>query len=111
MSERPLVWLGASLEDVRAFPADARRVAGYQLRRIQLGLMPTDWKAMSSVGSGVYEIRLHTGVEHRVFYVARFIEAIYVLHAFEKKTRQTRPADIETGRHRYAELVARRRKT
>lgn len=53
MSERPLVWLGSSLEDLRAFSAGARRAAGYQLRRIQLGLMPTDWKAMSSVGPGV----------------------------------------------------------
>lgn len=108
MSERPLVWLGASLADLRAFPAGARRAAGYELRRVQLGLMPSDWKAMSSVGAGVYEIRLHTGLEHRVFYVARFTEAIYVLHAFEKKTRQTRRADIETGRRRYAELKARR---
>lgn len=73
--------------------------------------MPGDWKAMLSVGPGVYEIRLHTGVEHRVFYVARFIEAVYVLHAFEKRTRQTRMADLEVGRHRYAELVARRRGT
>ncbi len=111
MSERPLVRLGSSLEDVRAFPADTRRAAGYQLRRIQCGLMPSDWKDLSSVGPGVFEIRLHTGVEHRVFYVAKFTEAIYVLHAFEKKTRRARRADIETGRHRYAELVARRRKT
>lgn len=66
---------------------------------------------MSSVGPGVHEIRVHTGAEHRVFYVARFIEAVYVLHAFEKKTRQTRSADLEAGRHRYSELVARRRRT
>ena len=111
MSERPLVWLGASLVDLRAFPAHARRAAGYQLRRIQFGLMPSDWRAMSTVGPGVYEIRLHTGVEHRVFYVARFSEAVYVLHPFEKKTRQTRSADIEVGRRRYAEMVVRRRGT
>jgi phage-related protein len=111
MSERPLVWLGSSLDDLRDFPADARRTAGYQLRRIQSGLMPSDLKPMPSVGPGVYEIRLHTGVEHRVFYVGRFTHVIYVLHAFEKKTRQTRMADIEVGRHRYAEIVARRRGT
>ncbi len=109
MLERPLVWLGSSLADLRAFPADARRTAGYQLRRIQFGLMPSDWKALSSVGPGVYEIRVHTGVEHRVFYVAKFSEAIYVLHAFEKKTRQTRSAGIEVGRRRCARLAARRR--
>ena len=102
------MWLGSSLESVRAFPADARRGAGYQLRRVQFGLVPSDWKPMRSVGPGVYEIRLHTGVEHRVFYVAKFKEAIYVLHAFEKRTRQTSAADKDLGKRRYAELVARR---
>jgi phage-related protein len=109
MSERPLVWLGSSLTDLRAFPVDARRAAGYQLRRIQLSLMPSDWKAVPSIGTGVYEMRIHADVEHRVFYVARFNEAIYVLHAFEKKTRQTRSADIEIARRRYAGLAALRR--
>lgn len=109
MVERSLVWLGSSLDDVRAFPADARRAAGYQLGRVQLGLMPSDWKVMSAVGPGVFEIRVHTGVEHRLFYVARFAEAIYVLHAFEKKARQTRSTDLEIGRHRFAAMMARRR--
>ena len=109
MSERPLVWLSSSLADLRTFPADARRAAGYQLRRVQSGLMPSDWKALSSVGPGAYEIRVHTGVEHRVVYVAKFGEAIYVLHAFEKKTRQTRSDDIEVARRRYVRLEARRR--
>ena len=109
MSDRPLVWLGSSLADLRAFPPDARRAAGYQLRRVQVGMMPSDWKAVSSVRPGVYEIRVHTGIEHRVFYVAKFSEAIYVLHAFEKKTRQTRSDDIEVGRRRYARLQATRR--
>ena len=49
--------------------------------------MPTDWKAMSSVGKGVVEIRLHGQHEHRVLYIAKYSEAIYVLHAFEKKNR------------------------
>ena len=104
MSERAIVWLGSSLMDPRAFPADARRDAGYQLRRVQTGLMPSDWKAVSSLGPGVYEIRVHTGVEHRVFYVAKFSEAIYVLHAFEKKTRRTDQADLDLARRRYSEL-------
>jgi phage-related protein len=108
MSERAIVWLGSSLVDLRAFPTDARRDAGYQLRRVQSGLMPSNWKAMSSVGPGVYEIRVRTGAEHRVFYVAKFSEAIYVLHAFEKRTRQTRSEDIEVARRRYARLEARR---
>src|SRR5262249_2031907 len=84
VSDKILVWIGASFEDLRDFPPEARRIAGYELRRIQRGLTPTDWKPMSSVGLGVNEIRIHTRVEHRVIYVAKFEEAIYVLHAFEK---------------------------
>lgn len=60
---------------------------------------------MPSVGAGVTEIRIHTGVEHRVFYIAKFREAIYVLHAFEKRTRKTAKKDIELARRRYGQLV------
>ena len=83
--------------DVRAFAKDARGRAGYELYRVQQGLDPTDWKPIPSVGPGVREIRIHTDGEHRVVYVARFDEAIYVLHAFEKKTRKTRRADIDVA--------------
>lgn len=55
MLEKPLCWLGSSLDEVRGFPDEARREAGYQLRRVQHGLMPNDWKPMSSVGAGVCE--------------------------------------------------------
>ena len=72
MSDKPLQWVGGSLAELRAFPADARRRAGYQLRRLQQGLLPDDWKPMGTVGAGVAEIRLHAGTEHRVFYVAKF---------------------------------------
>ncbi len=75
MREKPLAWLGASLDDVRAFPEDARREAGHQLGRVREGLWPTDWKPMASVGAGVIEIRVHTRLEHRVFYVAKFDDA------------------------------------
>jgi phage-related protein len=109
MADKPLRWAGASLEDLRAFPADARRQAGYQLRRLQQGLQPDDAKSMPSVGPGVAEIRIHTGVEHRVFYIAKFAEAIYVLHAFEKRSQQTRKADLVLGRQRLAEVVRYRR--
>ena len=89
MREKPISWLGSSLENLRAFPEDARRSAGYQLARVQQGLEPSDWKPMATVGMGVMEIRVHTRLEHRVFYVAKFEEAVYVLHAFEKRTRRT----------------------
>jgi len=108
MREKPLAWLGASLDDVRAFPADARREVGHQLGRVQQGLPPTDWKPMSSVGAGVMEIRVHTRLEHRVFYVAKFDDAVYVLHAFEKRTRATPPSAIALARKRLADLLRRR---
>ena len=104
MTEKPLAWLGSSLDNVRAFPADAKRAAGYQLGRVQQGLMPDDWKPMATVGAGVYEIRVHTKLEHRVFYVAKYEEAVYVIHAFEKRTPQTRDADIALARKRLADF-------
>ena len=105
MADKPLRWVGASLEDLRAFPEAARREAGYQLRRLQQGLLPGDWKPMTSVGPGVAEIRIHSGDEHRVFYVAKYEEAVYVLHAFEKRTRQTRQADLELATKRLADVI------
>jgi len=109
VSDKPLVWLGSSLVDLRAFPEDARRIAGFQLRRVQQQLEPTDCKWMASIGAGVQEIRIHTGLEHRVFYVARFAEAAYVLHAFEKRTRRTAKRDFDLAQKRFGDLVARRR--
>lgn len=89
MADKALVWVGSSRRDVRAFPARARRLVGFPLRRVQQGLHPDDWKPMTTVGTGVREIRIHVAGAHRVFYVATRPEAIYVLHAFEKKTRKT----------------------
>jgi putative addiction module killer protein len=106
--DRPIVWVGSSLDALRDFPGEARRRAGYQLRRVQLGLLPDDWKPMASVGHGVVEIRVHTGQEHRVLYVAKHHETVYVLHAFEKRTRQTRKADIDLARRRLADVLQRR---
>ena len=103
------MWVGSSLSDLREFPEDARRAAGYQLQRVQQGLHPSDWKPMPSVGAGVVEIRIQTRLQHRVLYVARFREAVHVLHAFAKKTRKTRASDLSTARSRLKELEARRR--
>jgi phage-related protein len=105
VADKPLLWVGSSRSDVRAFPEGARSTAGFQLRRIQQGLDPNDWKPMPSVGPGVREIRIHVEGEHRVFYVASFAEAVYVLHAFEKKTRRTAAEDVELGRKRFREVV------
>ena len=105
MSDKALVWVGSARRDVRAFPALARRLVGFQLRRVQQGLDPDDWKPMPTVGSGVREIRIHIAGAHRVFYVAARPEAIYVLHAFEKKTQKTTAADLKIGRDRFRALA------
>ena len=64
--------------------------------------MPDDWKPMKAVGPGVQEIRIQTEAEHRVFYAATLPEAIYVLHAFKKRTRRTSKRDIEVAKRRLA---------
>ena len=74
---KELDWVGNSKERLKRFPEEARREGGRQLRRIQTGLKPEDWKTMSDVGSCVIEIRLHQPHEHRILYVASFSEAIY----------------------------------
>ena len=65
---------------------------------------------MASVGTGVEEIRVHTGREHRVFYIARFEEGVYVLHAFEKRSRTTPAREIEVARSRLREALTTRRR-
>jgi phage-related protein len=105
---KPIRWAASSLSELRDFPEDARRRAGYELRQVQWGLAPSDFKPMKTIGGGVYEIRIHTALEHRVIYVARFKEAVYVLHAFEKKSRKTSPRDLEVSRRRLAEIIQER---
>jgi len=104
ITEKSICWVGSSKRHLRSFPAEARRDAGYQLRRVQEGLQPEDWKPMSSVGLGVIEIRIHCPHEFRVIYVARFSNAVYVLSAFEKKTEQTSDKELASARRAYAQL-------
>lgn len=101
---KPLEFVGSSRDDLRDFPAEARRAAGFELGFIQRGLDPSDWRPMSEVGAGVREIRIHILGEWRVFYVAQFATAVYVLHAFQKKTPKTRREDIELARKRYRQI-------
>ena len=98
-------WVGSSRVDIRAFADAARQDAGTQLRRVQNGLEPTDWKPMPTIGVGVKEIRIHTQTENRVIYVAKFAEAIYVLHVFVKKSEKTDKRDIELAKRRFASLI------
>ena len=108
--DKPIVWVGSALADLCRFPEAARQAAGYQLRRVQARLMPDDWKPMPTIGAGVGEIRVQRGAAYRVFYVAKFEEAVFVLHAFEKRTRKTRAMDLELARARLAEVLRQRKR-
>ena len=83
---KPLRFVGSALEDLQDFAVAARRAAGFELWAVQRGLLPSDWKAMPTVGAGAYEIRIHVLGEWRVIYVAKFTKSIYVLHAFQQKS-------------------------
>ena len=103
---RTIQWVGGSREDLRAAPEATRRAAGLELHRIQVGLPPSDWKPMPTVGAGVWEVRIQVGGEFRILLVVRFPEAVYVLHAFTKKSRKTMNADIQVASRRYRAVVA-----
>lgn len=108
LPERPVVWLGTSLRDVQRFDPLGRRAVGRLIRRLQEGTEPSDWKPLATVGSGVIELRGHANGEQRVIVVARFSEAVYVLHAFEKKSRKTSRRDLDVARRRYGALMVER---
>jgi len=98
---KPLVFLGSSLDALHAFPETPRRAIGFELWQVQNGLPPRDFRPMPDIGPGVNEIRTHRLGEWRVTFVAKFDDAVYVLHAFEKKSRTTRLRDIKLARKRY----------
>jgi phage-related protein len=109
MKEKDLQWRGSSYKDLLSFPDESRRDAGYQLGFVQLGFEPSDWKPISSIGQGVKEIRIHVEGEFRVLYIAKYEEAIYVLHAFQKKTQKTPKKDIDIAKARFRELERERK--
>jgi phage-related protein len=103
---KPVMFRGSALDDLRAFPATARQKAGYQLDQVQNGLVPTDWKPIATIGQGVREIRIRDASSaFRILYVAKFADAVYVLHCFQKKTQATSKADIDLATKRYRDLV------
>jgi len=103
-------WVGSSFQDLLAFPRDARKEAGIQLRKVQAGLEPTDRKSFDDVGAGTREIRIReaSGI-YRVMYVAKFEEAVYVLHCFQKKTQVTSKRDKAIAAARYRAVDAARK--
>lgn len=103
---KPIEFQGSSLDDLRAFPLAARREAGHQLDQVQNGQEPDDWKPMNAIGQGVKEIRIRDAAgAFRVIYVAKFADAVYVLHCFQKKTEKTRKADVDLAAKRYRDLL------
>ncbi len=96
----------SAYDDLLAFPKDARKEAGFQLGKVQAGLDPADWKPFDEIGAGTREIRIReTRGIYRVMYVAKFEEAIYVLHCFQKKTRVTSKQDKAIAAARYRAVV------
>lgn len=103
-------WVGSSYDDLLAFPREARRDAGFQLSKVQAGLDPTDWKPFDDVGLGTKGIRIRdAGGIYRVMYVAKFEEAIYVLHCFRKATQVTSKHDKAIAQARFRAIVNARR--
>lgn len=103
---KPVEFLGNSLDDLRAFPLTARREAGHQIDQVQKGLEPDDWKPMSTVGQGVKEIRIRdVSGAFRIIYAAKFADAVYVIHCFQKKTGKTSKADLDLATQRYRNLL------
>ena len=101
-----LRFLGDSHKALRSFPKDARQNAGRQLAKVQKGNLPDDFKPMPDVGKGVEELRVwEESGTFRVIYLARLADAVYVLHAFQKKTRQTSEREKETARLRFKQLM------
>jgi len=103
---KDLYFVGTSQDDMRGFPEDAKKMAGYQLHLVQSDIDPNDWKPMATVGQGVKEIRIReSGNAYRVFYVVVRNDGVYVLHAFQKTTQKTEKRDIELGKRRYREVM------
>lgn len=109
--EKGIDWKGSSFEDLLAFPDDARREAGFQLGKVQNGLDPDDWKPFDEIGPGVKEIRIKEAAgTFRMMYVAKFEEAIYVLHCFQKKAQATPQPDKDIATARYKAVMQERKK-
>jgi phage-related protein len=107
---KPVYFVGTSREDLRDLPESVQETAGFQLFKVQQGKEPDDWKPMTTVGPGVQELRIRNeSGAYRVFYLAKFQEAVYVLHVFEKRSQKTARTDLELGKTRYADLPRWRR--
>ena len=100
------IFLGDSLRRIREFPEPAKSLIGYELNEVQFGRVPNDFKPMSTIGNGVFEIRVSVQEgAFRAVYIAKFQEAVYVLHAFQKKTERTPQKDLLLAQKRLKQLL------
>lgn len=103
---KPVHFVGMSRESLRELPGSARETVGFQLYKVQQGKEPDDWKPIPIVGPGVHEIRVRDeSGAYRVLYVAKFEEAVYVLHVFEKRSQKTARGDVQLAKARYGDLL------
>jgi len=103
---RELEFLGTSLDDLKEFPVEVKKSAGKELRRIQLGEKARHGRSIKVVGAGAFEIKIRDRQgAFRVFYVAKFEDTVYVLHAFQKKSQRTSKKDITIGQRRYENML------
>jgi phage-related protein len=108
MTRKDVIWVGSSYADLRALPDTARQRLSRDLHKLQLGSLPVSWRPMNSIGPGVSEIRVRAEGAFRLIYVAKFVEGIYVLHVFQKKSRKTSPLDLELARARFKAALRQR---
>ena len=108
--EKEIRWMGSAYSDLLAFPAELRKDAGFQLGKVQAGIEPDDWKPFDELGAGTKEIRIRDsqGI-YRVMYVAKFEEAVYVIHCFQKKTQGTSQRDKSIAEARYRAILQERK--
>lgn len=103
--------MGSSHNDLKGFPDEARRDAGFNLDFVQRDLDPEDWKPMKTIGASVNEIRVRDASgAYRVIYLATRPEAVYVLHCFQKKTEKTSQHDIDLAQKRFKAIPKHARK-
>jgi phage-related protein len=112
---RPLVWMGDSRKNIREFPEDVQKSVGYALQLVQAGETPMEAKPFKGVGSGVYEIvKRYDTDTYRAVYAVKIGEKVYVLHAFQKKSKQgikTPQADVDLIKQRYKDAQEREKQT
>jgi phage-related protein len=107
-SERPVIWVGSSRRDLRNFPREVRRDLGQALYTAQQGETDPSAKPLRGFGGGsVLEIVAdQQGGTWRAVYTVRYLEAVHVLHAFQKKSKKgiaTPKRDMDLIHHRLAE--------